>query len=140
MASGEIGNDHPHLNAQALISLNSALDAFVEEFVRAMRELRTRLLLDQLLQRAEEKESEALRQLSSEARQHITEAVRSAVAEKLPKLKGLHGSGIGRYEPLLEQEGLGQPSDRQIPADSTRRSPNSARSEMSSCIARVGSM
>ena len=48
-------NGHPHLNAQALISMNSALDALVEEFVPAMREIRVQWLTDRLPSATEEK-------------------------------------------------------------------------------------
>jgi hypothetical protein len=37
MARIEIDNGHPHLSAQALLSMNSALDALIEEFVPSNR-------------------------------------------------------------------------------------------------------
>ena len=39
LAGGDIENDFPGLNAQALIAMNSALDSMVEEFAPAMREI-----------------------------------------------------------------------------------------------------
>lgn len=118
MARIEIANGHPHLNAQALLSMNSALDALVEEFVPSMRSIRLDWLTHQMFQRAEEKEPEAARRLTLEMREHLIDAVRSLIADDLvPKLKGLHGSGVARYETRLAQEGLGAPSDRPIPND-----------------------
>jgi hypothetical protein len=118
MARLELANGHPHLNAQALLSMNSALDALVEEFVPAMRAIRVDQLVDQVFRRAEQQEPEAARELRSEARERLVEATRHVLATSvLPKLKQMRGSGIERYEPLLAQEGLAAPSDRPIPDD-----------------------
>lgn len=118
MARIEIATGHPHLNAQALLSMNSALDAMVEEFVPAMRAIRVRGLADQLLEYGEKQQPEAAEQLTPEMRDNLKEALRSTLNENvLPKLKSLRGSGTERYEKLLAQEGLGAPDDRPIPDD-----------------------
>lgn len=118
MARIEVANGHPHLNAQALLSMNSALDALVEDFVPAMRAIHVKWLTDQIMQRVEEQEPEAARHVTAEAREHLDEATRLILdREILPKVKPLRGSGIERYESLLEQEGLGAPSDRPVPTD-----------------------
>lgn len=118
LARVEVSNGYPHLNAQALLSMNSALDALVEEFVPSMRAIRVQWLTDQIFERAEEREPEAARKLTPETRERLVEAAQSVLADQvLPKLKGLRGSGTERYEILLAQEGLAAPSDRPIPDD-----------------------
>ena len=118
LASIEISNGHPHLNAQALLSMNSALDALVEDFIPSMRELRVKWLTEQIFQLVEDNEPEAFRELTPEQREHVIKAAQSVLTEAvLPKLKGLRGSGTERYEGPLAQEDLGAPSDRPIPPD-----------------------
>lgn len=117
MARIEIENGHPHLNAQALLSMNSALDALVEEFVPSMRDIFVHALIDQAVTRAEEQEPAAAEKLTPDVRERIREAAHAVLAEKMPKLERLRDSGIKRYERLLAQVGLGAPSDRPIPSD-----------------------
>ena len=119
-ASIEIGHGFPHLNAQALVSMNSALDALVEEWVPAMRAIRVKLLTAQFLERAEHQEPEAAKTLTDELRQRLAEAIGNMISTDLPKLERLQGSGIERYEARLRQEGLGAPRGRQIPEDLDR--------------------
>jgi len=52
IAKAEISNDHPQQNAQALISLNSALDAMVEEWVASLREIEARWHSEQMFEKA----------------------------------------------------------------------------------------
>jgi hypothetical protein len=115
LARAELASGHPALNAQALISMNSALDALVEEFVPAMRDLRVRAITAEAIQRAEENVPEVGEQLTPELREKLLEALRNE--RTLPKLKQLRGSGIERYEARLHQAGLGAPDDRPIPED-----------------------
>jgi hypothetical protein len=118
MARVEIANGHPHLNAEALLSMNSALDALVDEWVPAMRAIRVRWLADQWFGLAESKAPQVARKLTSEQQEAIREALRGTLTEKLlTDLEPLRGSGLGRYEPRLAQEGLGEPADRPIPED-----------------------
>lgn len=116
-ASTEIANGYPHLNAQALVSMNSALDALVEEWAPAMQAIRVKMIRDALIARAEQQVPEAVDQLTDEVRERLGEAVESQIAKNLPALKPLKGSGIKRYEPRLRQVGLGAPDDRPIPTD-----------------------
>jgi len=116
-ASIEIEHGFPHLNAQALVSMNSALDALVEEWVPAMRAIRVKLLAAQMLERAEQQEPEAAKRLTDEQGEHLAEAIGNMISTDLLELERLKGSGIERYEARLRQEGLGAPDDRQIPAD-----------------------
>ncbi|HEX6700569.1 MAG TPA: hypothetical protein VF101_07540 [Gaiellaceae bacterium] len=117
LARIDIENGHPHLNAQALLSMNSALDALVEEFVPSMRDLLVHEVIDRALARAEEQEPAAAEQLTPELRARIREAAHTALAETMPKLEKLRDSGIERYERLLAQAGLAAPTDRPIPYD-----------------------
>jgi hypothetical protein len=116
-ASTEIANGYPHLNAQALVSMNSALDALVEEWVPAMQAIRVKLIRGALLERAEQEVPEAAEQLTDEVRERLGEVVDEQIGKGLPSLKPLRGSGTKRYEPRLRQVGLGAPEDRPIPPD-----------------------
>jgi hypothetical protein len=116
----EIANGHPHLNAQALGAMNSALDALVEEWVPAMRTARTQWLIDQAIQQTDEQHPELADTLTPELRETLVAALRSYVGDQLPKLDRLLGSGIERYETRLSREWLGAPADRPIPQDLDR--------------------
>jgi hypothetical protein len=114
LARAEIDNDYPALNAQALVGLNSALDALVEQFAPAIRDLKYRAIIDAGWKRIEEAVPKA-REVTQEEQQEILGNIQEQL--DLPKLKRLAGSGIGRYEARLVQVGLGAPEDRPIPAD-----------------------
>jgi hypothetical protein len=116
----EIANGCPHLNAQALISMNSALDAMVEEWVPAMRAIRAMAISEHLMQRAEQEHPDLASKLTDEQREALSNALPTVVTEQLPKLVHMTGSGAARYEALLCQEGLGAPPDRPLPADLDR--------------------
>lgn len=115
LARAEIENSHPALNAQALIGLNSALDALVEQFAPAILDLSFRAIADAGLKRIEEVMPGTAGKISPEERPKVLEAILGKI--DLPKLKHLSGSGIARYEARLEQVGLRAPEDRPIPAD-----------------------
>jgi len=128
MARLEIANGHPHLNAQALLSMNSALDALVEEFAPKMRELRLQALDEGVLRRVEERATEAAQDVEPETRERVLEALHpvleqevtrlaEAAESRLPKPKKLRGSGSVRYERVLAEVGLGAPDDRRLPED-----------------------
>lgn len=114
LARAEVQNDYPALNAQALVALNSALDALVEEFAPAIRDLKYRAIIDAGLKRIEEINPKAA-EVTQEERQEILSEIQDQL--DLPKLKWMTGSGAKRYEARLEQVGLGAPEDRPIPAD-----------------------
>ncbi len=113
----EIANDHPQLNAQALISMNSALDALVEEWTPQLRSMRARWLADTAMKEADEANPDAALLLSPELRDSLEQTIQSFVADKLGKIAQLGGAGTKRYETLLRPEGLGAPADRPIPDD-----------------------
>jgi len=113
LARAEIENDHPAFNAQALIAMNSALDALVEQFVEAVRDLPFLVRMKE----AEEQVPEAAEILTSEMRETMLEKLREAFkVSKLERL-GREGGGTARYEPLLRQVALDAPEDRSIPDD-----------------------
>jgi hypothetical protein len=111
LARAEIENGHPAINAQALIGLNSALDALVEQFALAVRDLPFQMRLKQ----AEEQVPGAVEHLTPEIREKATETLQKLL--KVPKLKPVRGGGTIRYERRLEQVTLGAPDDRLIPDD-----------------------
>jgi hypothetical protein len=114
LARTEIEKGHPALNAQALISMNSALDALVEEFTPAVRDLPFQIRMKQ----AEEQVPEAVEHLTPELREKMLRTLQKLL--KVPsdkELAPMKGSGTVRYEPRLKQVGLGAPEDRPIPPD-----------------------
>jgi hypothetical protein len=117
LASSVIDNDFAAINAQALVAMNSALDAMVEEFAPAMRDIVVRSLVDQIIKQAEQADVEAASALDEETKKAAIEAMVATVGETLPKLDRLLGSGVERYEARLRGAGLGTAEDRPIPAD-----------------------
>lgn len=113
LARAEIENDHPAFNAQALIAMNSALDALIEQFVEAVRDLPFLVRMKE----AEKQVPEAVEILTPEMREAMLEKLREAFkVSKLERL-GREGGGTARYEPLLKQVALDAPGDRPIPDD-----------------------
>ena len=123
MAQAELNNEHPHMNAQALLSMNSALDAVVEQFVPAMQRIAVKSLATQLLDRAKDQVATGEDALGIDAvmtpdvEEVLRLAVEEMIAEKLPKVKRAKGSGVKRYEDLLGSVKLAAPADRPIPDD-----------------------
>ncbi len=115
MARAEIEAGHPHLNAQALLAINSALDALIEELAPTLRAMRIDWLIDNAFKHADAEVPEAVAQVSPEMREMIVGAARSVVEGHVPEPKRLRGKGAERYEAVLAQEGLGAPTDRPIP-------------------------
>jgi hypothetical protein len=117
MARIEITKDHPHLNAQALVSIASALDALVEELTPSLRKMRVAFFVEQTMQEAEKNEPTAAQQMTTDMRAEFAEKATEFLLEKMPSPGQPRGAGTVRYEKLLAQEGLGAPVDRPIPAD-----------------------
>jgi hypothetical protein len=113
----EIANGHPHLNAQALVSMNSALDALVEEWMPSLRAMRARWMAEQAIKKTNEESPQPLGAVAPELRQGVADALRLEVERKLGKVDKLKNKGVNRYESLLAQEGLAVPPDRPIPED-----------------------
>lgn len=111
LARAEIDGGHPALNAQALVSTNSALDALVQEFAPAVRDLPFQIQM----KRAEEQMPEVVEHLTPELREKMLRKMQELL--RVQKLETMKGSGISRYEPRLEQVGLGASDSRPIPTD-----------------------
>jgi hypothetical protein len=113
LASAAVVADFAAVNAHALLAMNGALDAMVEEFAPAMRDIAVRVAVGQATKIAEAANPEAASQIDESAREALVEALVSA----LPKLDRLQGHGAERYEARLRGAGLGTAADRSIPAD-----------------------
>lgn len=88
LASAAIATDFAAVNAQALLDMNSALDAMVEEFAPAMRELAVGGMADQLMRAAEEASPEAAGELDDENRGVLKEALVRTLDERLRSSTG----------------------------------------------------
>jgi len=112
LAQAEIENSHPSINAQALIGLYSALDALVEQFASALRDLPVLATMNE----AEKEMPEAAEHLTPELRAQLVTALEKLL--KIPELKRLEKQGAARYERRLRRLGLG--ARRPIPKDLDR--------------------
>lgn len=114
MAEAEHANSHPHLNAQALVSMTSALDALVQDFVSSNHQFLTKLLVDKLAAAAAgaQRDREAAA-AGAASRKEIA----SFVARRFPRPPRLSGKGAGRYEDHLALIGYSAPEDRPLPDD-----------------------
>jgi hypothetical protein len=128
LAAAAIATDFAAINAQALLAMNGALDAMVEQFVPAIRDMAVSVNAKQLVEAAEQAHPEVASQLDEATREALVEAVVATINESLPKLKRPKGSGVRRYETLLRKAGLGTPQSRLIPADWMRHSQSLGRS------------
>lgn len=117
LAAAAIATDFAAINAQALLAMNGALDAMVEQFAPAMRDIAVKVNAKQFVKAAEQAHPEAANQIDEATREAIVEAVVATINESLPKLRRPGGSGTERYEALLRKVGLGTPQSRPIPAD-----------------------
>jgi hypothetical protein len=125
MAKAELANGSPHGNAQALVSLNSALDAMVENLAKSWRAFRVRHTAVEMMTNAIEEmrthTNEAgmrfLASLDPETLAIIERDTRERVEKVTPKAHLPRGAGIDRYEKSLEQIGWAAPPDRPIPPD-----------------------
>lgn len=112
----EIEHDHPHLNAQAVLSYVSALDAMVEDMLRTWRGLTVKPFVDELLARAGEQVPDAARALAPETREAVEEVATEQVARRaLGRAERLRDCGPERYERVLTTLGLQAPDDRPLP-------------------------
>jgi hypothetical protein len=111
MARAEIENDYPAINAQALSTLNSSLDALVEHLAPAVRDLPFEIQM----KKAEEEVPQVAEHLTPELRQLAISKMQELL--KIEELKSLKGKGAIRYERRLKAAGLDAPKDRPIPKD-----------------------
>jgi hypothetical protein len=117
LAAAEMSNGSPGANAQALIGMNSALDAMVEELVKSWRSH----LVEQIVQQVLAKAREAARTFPGHGSASVLAAAedvaRAEVEDRVPKALRPRGVGIRRYEKPLGRVGWAAPPDRPIPAD-----------------------
>lgn len=112
----ELANGHPHLNAQAILSYCSALDAMVENLLKSWRSFRVMRVVDEMMATAASKVPAAAQAVDPEALDAIREVLTTRVAKKaLGKAPALRDSGPDRYERLLAKIGLHAPEDRPLP-------------------------
>ena len=116
-AKAELANESPHGNAQALISMNSALDAMVEELVKHWRALHVERIGHQILAKMRRSAGDAVESVDAPFVAAVEDAVRGEVNRIVPKALKPKGSGIARYEKPLRRVGWGAPADRPIPED-----------------------
>lgn len=101
LAQAEIDNGHPSINAQALIGLYSALDALVEQFAPALRDLPFLVRLKE----AETQVPKAAEHLTPELRERMIRTLQHLL--EVPELRQLEKKGVARYERRLRKVGLG---------------------------------
>ncbi|MGZ3382321.1 MAG: hypothetical protein ACXVBB_18935 [Isosphaeraceae bacterium] len=101
LAQAETENGHPSINAQALIGLYSALDALIEQFAPALRDLPFLARMKE----AEKQVSGAAAHLTPELREQMITTLQKLL--KVPKLRQLEKKDAARYERRLRPVGLG---------------------------------
>lgn len=116
-AKAELANESPHGNAQALISMNSALDAMVEELVKHWRAFHVERIAHEILAKGREATGDAVEKLDARVLAAVEEVVRREADRIVPKALKPKGSGIARYEKPLRRVGWDAPGDRPIPED-----------------------
>jgi hypothetical protein len=116
-AKAELANESPHGNAQALISMNSALDAMVEELAKHWRAVQVERIVDEMLAKGRRSAGDAVESVDARVVAAVEDAVRAEVDRIVPKALKPKGSGIARYEKPLRRVGWGAPADRPIPED-----------------------
>lgn len=117
MAKADIEAGSPGINAQALISMNSVLDAMVEQLSTSWREAIVAIESDRIFEKATTEHPEAAAKIDDATMQMLRQAIRSELDRQLPKPGRLTGSGAKRYETVLAKIGWGAPADRPIPPD-----------------------
>lgn len=118
MAKAELENDAPHLNALALISILSALDALVEGMPTALVNVLTNISLDRFMDGLPDKAKAEFSAFPEPTQRGIKRVVekRFRNMHALAKQKRTYGAGVGRYENVLKQVGLQQAETSPIPA------------------------
>lgn len=107
LADAERSAGNPQLNAQALIGMTSALDAFVEDLVASRQAFYDKLISDALsrLPEASDRATTTDREILEKLQKRMRTSAR------------VLGVGIERYEKPLSLIGVNAPPDRPIPED-----------------------
>jgi hypothetical protein len=117
LAAAELSNGSPGANAQALVGMNSALDAMVEELVKSWRSHLVEQLVQQVLASARKAAGTPSGHGAASVLAAAEDVVRVEVEDRVPKALRPKGVGIRRYEKPLGRIGWAAPLDRPIPAD-----------------------
>jgi hypothetical protein len=117
LAKAEMDNGTPHIYAQALISMKSALDAMVETLVRHWRGLHVERIARHILDKAAESQPAAAASLPPEIVDAVERVVHEEADRLVPKAPRPAGRGVERYEKALRVIGAHAPDDRPLPAD-----------------------
>lgn len=116
LAKAELNNEHPHLNAMALISMVSALDACIEDLVPKAREIYAKAIVNEIFdKRLTGKERELWEALPEDRKAAVKEAVTKTRASNGDRPKRLFDVGAKRYETLLAEANLQARADNPIP-------------------------
>jgi hypothetical protein len=131
MARVEIEREHPLLNAQALLSLNSELDAMVEEFVPALRQISISAFADQAIAAAGEQHPEAVAALTPELLELLKKLAVTQLEKAIPRSSGSAAAERGDTRRCLQPLASKRPRIDQFLMISTKRWLSSARCAMS---------
>jgi hypothetical protein len=117
LARAERDGDYAWINAAALWSLHSALDALVEQNAPAVAYLTARIHAQEIVNEATAKEPELAARLPAGTLEQIKRATAAVIGENFD-LRGAKPRGIGavRWESALGTVGLDAPHDRPIPS------------------------
>lgn len=115
MARAETANEYPHVHAWTLISMLSALDALVDEFVPSLQHILAMSLVDRVRQRLSEADRARWDEPPDDDQQALQESLAKLLVPQKPQR--LTGKGTERYEPRLARAGLRAPAERPIPVD-----------------------
>lgn len=116
-SKAELANESPHANAQALISMTSALDAMVEELVKHWREVLVERIARHVLDKSREQAHTAWNGADPRVLEAVEDVIRREAERMVPSALRPAGKGADRYEKPLARIGLEAPSDRPIPPD-----------------------
>lgn len=118
MAKAELENDAPHLNASALVSVLSALDALVEGTPSTLVKIVAGISLDKFMEGMPDEAKAQFSDMPDEMQQGIKKVIEKRFREvHAMSTERMGGSGVERYEALLREVGLGHPEgSSSIPA------------------------
>ena len=116
-AKAELANESPHANAQALISMTSALDAMVEELVKHWREVLVERIARHVLDKSRERAGATWNAADSRVLEAVEDVIGREAERMVPSALRPAGKGTERYEKPLARIGLEAPADRPIPLD-----------------------
>lgn len=116
LAKAELDNEHPHLNAMALISMVSALDACIEELVPTAKEIYAKAIVNEIYDnRLSGDERKMWEGLPDDRKEVVKAAMIAAMSGSHKRQKRVFAVGAKRYETLLKDANLQAWPDKPIP-------------------------